>query len=297
VINEYSASNGGEADAERAAAERIQEAKRERDRALGPGEGHDEQVIREGEKAKEQLVLSVERLMISLVNRYVLDDNLKEDCDQEARIALLKSVDRFDPRYRFSTFAFQVIKKSIYEFLKREGPNSRRDGPLGSGPLAEAENTAAERAVQPPTREHKPQRASVKPKPRQSVYKTRLERAMAEMVITEDELVRETGRSPRTIQLWCAGEVIPRDPRDKDVLQRKFGRICSFDHLFDPDVVAEVARNHGPSRDPARPYGDEYFPSDDAPLDDDVPYSIRDDVDDDAWLNPGPSRGYFEGEF
>ncbi len=298
MIEKAAAGDEGKAGLEREAAKRIQDAKRERERVLSPGENRDERVVGNGEKAKQHLVLSVERLMISLVNKHVFDDNLKQDCDQEARIALLVSLDRFDPQFRFSTFAVPVIMKSIYEFLKREGPKSRRDGPLGSSPPEELEGTAVKPADQARTREHKSHRVRVNPKPRQSIYRTRLERAMAEMEITEAELVREIGRSPRAIQLWCAGDAIPRDQRDKDVLQRIFGRVCSFDHLFDPDVVAEVAKRHGSSIDPARPYGNEYFPSGDGPLDDDeVPYSIRDDVDDDAWVNEGPSRGYFEGEF
>jgi len=278
---------------ERALGNQIQRANRERARNLGAGVERNKQILEDGNYAKECLVRSYAQVVMAKLGRY---KKLVEtqDCFQEVLTDLFASVDRFDPaKGRFSTFAFPIIKKSIFAFLKREGYLSRKDGPLGwmlngSADLKGASGDAApdgmgsESEVTSLAREPRPQRVRVSPKPKRSVYPTRLARHMAQLGMTDEELARKTGRSVRTIERWCAGSDLPRDPRDKDALERIFAGLCHVDHLFDADVVAEVIREHGSGRDRERPYGDEYFPQEGAPSDADL--VNFESADDDDWL-------------
>ena len=80
--------------------------------------------IRAGDgDAREELVSRNLRLVMSIVNRFSLDADDKEDLFQIGCIGLLKAADRFDESCgtRFSTYAVPVILGTIREHLRSLG--------------------------------------------------------------------------------------------------------------------------------------------------------------------------------
>jgi RNA polymerase sporulation-specific sigma factor len=80
--------------------------------------------IRAGDgDAREELVSRNLRLVMSLVNRFSLEADEKEDLFQVGCIGLLRAADRFDESCgtRFSTYAVPVILGTIREHLRSSG--------------------------------------------------------------------------------------------------------------------------------------------------------------------------------
>ena len=75
--------------------------------------------IKKGDKkARQKLIESNYRLVISIAKKYHRDELDFQDMIQESSVGLIKAVDRFDPTlgYKFSTYACHWIKQSRYVF-------------------------------------------------------------------------------------------------------------------------------------------------------------------------------------
>ncbi|MBR2783004.1 MAG: sigma-70 family RNA polymerase sigma factor [Firmicutes bacterium] len=77
-------------------------------------------------RAREQLAQSHQRLIGSIVQRFLGSGREREDLFQVGCIGLLKAIDRFDPDYgvRFSTYAVPLIMGEIRRFLRDDTPVS-----------------------------------------------------------------------------------------------------------------------------------------------------------------------------
>lgn len=71
------------------------------------------------QKAREKLIESNYRLVISIAKRYHRSDINFEDLLQESSIGLLKAVDKFNPDlgYKFSTYASWWIKQAALQYI------------------------------------------------------------------------------------------------------------------------------------------------------------------------------------
>jgi RNA polymerase primary sigma factor len=91
--------------------------------AVRLGEGGDgaavAQILRDGSAAREQLMISNLRLVISIAKKYQNRGVQMEDLVQEGNIGLLRATERFDPgrKLRFSTYATFWIRQGITRAL------------------------------------------------------------------------------------------------------------------------------------------------------------------------------------
>jgi len=82
--------------------------------------------IKKGDaKARQKLIESNYRLVISIAKKYHRDELDFEDMIQESSIGLIKAVDRFDPTlgYKFSTYACWWIKQSALQYVNENSSN------------------------------------------------------------------------------------------------------------------------------------------------------------------------------
>jgi len=78
-----------------------------------------EKVHREGQKARNKLILSNLRLVVSIAKKYQRQGLDFEDLIQEGRIGLMRTIDKFDHRkgWKFSTYSSWWIRQSISRAL------------------------------------------------------------------------------------------------------------------------------------------------------------------------------------
>ena len=77
------------------------------------------------EKARQKLIESNYRLVISIAKKYHREELDFQDMIQESSIGLIKAVDRFDPSlgYKFSTYACWWIKQSALQYVNENSSN------------------------------------------------------------------------------------------------------------------------------------------------------------------------------
>ena len=73
-------------------------------------------------KARQKLINSNYRLVISIAKKYTRKGTSFDDLIQESSIGLLKAVDRFDPTrgFKFSTYACWWIKQATLQYINNE---------------------------------------------------------------------------------------------------------------------------------------------------------------------------------
>lgn len=84
----------------------------------------DQEVIaraREGrETAYRELIDRYQRPVFSLVYRLVRDRELAEDLAQETFIKVLNALDRYNPRYKFSSWIFKIAHNTALDQLRKK---------------------------------------------------------------------------------------------------------------------------------------------------------------------------------
>ena len=77
-------------------------------------------VILEGLDAREQMITANLRLVVAIVNRYRVPQDLKLDLIQEGNMGLAQAIEYYDPTYgnKFSTYAFWHIRQKVSRALK-----------------------------------------------------------------------------------------------------------------------------------------------------------------------------------
>lgn len=76
------------------------------------------------EEARERIINSNLRLVYSIAQRFIGNENELEDLFQIGSIGLIKAINNFDPNYevKFSTYAVPMIMGEIRRYLRDNGP-------------------------------------------------------------------------------------------------------------------------------------------------------------------------------
>src|SRR5262245_31977864 len=98
-------------------------------------------------KAIEGLIRAHQDALYAFMLRMSGRPDVAEDIVQEAFVRVLKNLDRFDPRFRFSTWLFTIAKRLYVNSMQKHKPAYDSDavsvregeGPSPSGRSAEAE--------------------------------------------------------------------------------------------------------------------------------------------------------------
>jgi RNA polymerase sigma-70 factor, ECF subfamily len=72
------------------------------------------------EKAYRELIDRYQRPVFSLVYRMVRDRELAEDLAQETFVKVFNNLDRFDPKYKFSSWIFKIANNLTIDTLRRK---------------------------------------------------------------------------------------------------------------------------------------------------------------------------------
>jgi len=86
----------------------------------------DQEIIllaREGrQSAFRELIDRYQRPVFSLIYRLVRDRELAEDLAQDTFIKVLNALDRYDPKFRFSSWVFKIAHNTALDALRRREP-------------------------------------------------------------------------------------------------------------------------------------------------------------------------------
>jgi RNA polymerase sigma-70 factor, ECF subfamily len=76
------------------------------------------------EKAYRELLDRYQRPVFSLVYRLVRDRELAEDLAQETFVKVFNHLDRYDPKYKFSSWIFKIASNLSIDHLRRKQPET-----------------------------------------------------------------------------------------------------------------------------------------------------------------------------
>jgi RNA polymerase sigma-70 factor, ECF subfamily len=99
------------------------------------------QLARQGsERAYRQLIGRYQRPVFSLIYRLVRDREKAEDLAQDTFIKVLNAIDRYDPKFKFSSWIFKIAHNTSLDHLRRKEPETLSlDGSPHARTAAEAE--------------------------------------------------------------------------------------------------------------------------------------------------------------
>lgn len=112
--------------------------------ALIPAADHDLIALaRTGsEKAYRELLDRYQRPVFSLVYRMVRDRELAEDLAQETFVKVFNHLDRFNPKYKFSSWIFKIASNLAIDTLRKREPTTISiDGSRNAGTQDEIDAT------------------------------------------------------------------------------------------------------------------------------------------------------------
>lgn len=76
------------------------------------------------ESAFRELIRRYERPVFSVIYRMVHDRELAEDLAQETFIKVLNALDRYDPKYKFSSWIFKIAHNATLDQLRKKEPET-----------------------------------------------------------------------------------------------------------------------------------------------------------------------------
>ena len=76
------------------------------------------------EKAYRELLDRYQRPVFSLVYRMVRDQELAEDLAQETFVKVFNHLDRFNPKYKFSSWIFKIASNLAIDTLRKREPDT-----------------------------------------------------------------------------------------------------------------------------------------------------------------------------
>jgi RNA polymerase sigma-70 factor, ECF subfamily len=74
------------------------------------------------EKAYRELLGRYQRPVFSIVYRMVRDRELAEDLSQEAFVKVFNNLDKYDPKYKFSSWLFKIASNLAIDQLRKKSP-------------------------------------------------------------------------------------------------------------------------------------------------------------------------------
>jgi RNA polymerase sigma-70 factor, ECF subfamily len=88
----------------------------------------DQDVILHARKGRDtafrELIRRYERPVFSLIYRMVRDREMAEDLSQDTFIKVLNALDRYDPKYKFSSWIFKIAHNTTLDQLRKKEPQT-----------------------------------------------------------------------------------------------------------------------------------------------------------------------------
>jgi RNA polymerase sigma-70 factor, ECF subfamily len=76
------------------------------------------------ESAFRELIRRYERPVFSVIYRMIRDREMAEDLAQETFIKVLNALDRYDPKYKFSSWIFKIAHNATLDQLRKKEPET-----------------------------------------------------------------------------------------------------------------------------------------------------------------------------
>lgn len=216
----------------------------------------------EGQAARQRLILSNLRLVMSTAVRYQGRGVPLPDLVQEGNLGLFRAVERFDPErgFRFSTYAIWWIRQAITRHLAERGRLVRLPVHLGDllGQVSRATARLEQQLGREPTPDEIAQSLDLPAEDVENAIAHSAEPASLDAEVTENggslgDLVGDDGASveehaeARERQDWLNEALDQLEPRERAIVSRRFGLDGEK-----PQTFAEIGRSVGLSKERVR---------------------------------------------